>query len=1722
MKSCKEVLVDSPNDSKPLKEIKQMLNLEKESSQNDSENQNSHTFNPTPRVRNGFRRKKGDSPFAYNLNLKVRKEKKQSDCTNPDPWARIVGSRNTAAIYVDGIATTALFDTGAEIQLVSKQFCEDHNIKIQPIEKLTECSTMNGEIFGYEGFVELNVQIPGRDFSEDHLFLVTSEISHQKEIPIVLGTYFIGSLSQYVQGFEKEEFDSLDYTIKQAYLSWVEAARIREQYGCKPPLGFVKTTKPVIIQAGTSKEIHGLTKIKHGGYSVNCISEPAMGHNLPKGLTLIPGYSPLGPGSCRVSALIENKSNNSITIPARTVICQLGLANKIPKLVYPGDDYDNDQDPDGLDESDEGLTYKQYEQYRTVSEQLESESNDDTQGVTIEDIGPEDGESDCKDTQSNEQDDGSWILNLIDLSGIEDWPEKLQQDAKDMLKRNAQVFSKDDMDMGRTKLVKHHIKLTDPAPFKEAYRRIPPQMYDEVKAHIQEMLDLGAIRPSNSPWASAIVLVRKKDGRLRFCIDLRRLNNRTVKDAYSLPRIESILDSLGGAQIFTTLDLKAGYWQVEMAEECKAYTAFTCGPLGFYECDTMPFGATNAPATFQRLMHDCLGDLNMNWCIVYLDDIIVFSDTKEEHLKRLEAVFQKLMAAGLKLKPTKCFFFRDEIEYLGHVVSGKGISTNPKKIEAVTKWPTPKTVYDVRSFLGFVGYYRRFIKNFSKITKPIREVITGLENQSKRTAKKTHIEWTDIADSAFETLKTMCVNTPILAYPDYQLPFTLHTDSSTDGLGAVLYQKQNGKQRVIAYASRSVSKAESNYPAHKLEFLALKWAVCEKFHEYLYGTKPFEVFTDNNPLTYVLTSAKLDACGQRWVAKLANYNFSIKYRCGVSNTEADALSRIKWPEAISEKLDLDNRCMDTHIINAILTGAVSKSSLIESVSCNTDVIPTELDKTTSKLSNINWMKEQRLDPNLGVIIRLIESGQLFKRKLQGKDSTELKSFLRNKRCLKLYKDVLYRKSYSDNSTTKKTMWQLVVPKLFRERALSGCHDDVGHQGILRTLSLLRERFYWPGMQEEATQYVMRCSRCLRRKTPPQVAPLQPILVTQPLELVHMDYLSLEPSKGNIENVLVITDHFTRYALAYPSKTQTAHATARILWDNFICHYGFPEKFISDQGRNFESDLIKELCKIAGVKKVHTTPYPPQGNGQCERFNSTLCNMLGTLSDEEKSDWKSHLGCMTHAYNCTKHASTTYSPYYLMFGRHPRLPIDIEFGLHKPNCSDNSSKSRYIQKLRRRLNYAFQKASKYSDEQAKKYKQGYDKSVKGPQLHVNDLVLVKIVAHKGRHKLQDRWEPEEYVVIEQPITGTPVYKVKPVNGNNVRTLHRNLLLPLGAKLEPDYLSDDSILEEDSDDEEGGFVTPIKNLSPKGQKEDGKKPHKHVQFESPDTQLQSVEEGTPESLPIEVQNSTLSPNQTDIVSKQSIEDSSDEFIPMDISLPSKYLLPNLDDSSIEEDTKVTTLTTEADVQDTDQTAEMSLVDSEADSLVDTRELLEFIDTMDVSDTSKVSEPTTHEELAHDETGQDIVDPKSESQFSSFMSYHEGESSSMDPGTDGKELSKSPIEESTMRDASGVVDQGDINSHDVDVIAYEPNSTSIPSIDISDNSVESQSISQTEDPAVNPFVQVETEPLRRSARDRKQTQFYGSPLLYRITYNLTPRVVSDLLHHVPDIQDSLIDMP
>ena len=319
-----------------------------------------------------------------------------------------------------------------------------------------------------------------------------------------------------------------------------------------------------------------------------------------------------------------------------------------------------------------------------------------------------------------------------------------------------------------------------------------------MKEHLQEMMEAGAIRPSHSPYSSNVVIVRKKDGSIRFCVDFRKLNNKTIKDAYGIPRIEVSLHLLAGSKYFSKLDLRSGYWQVEIKEQDKKKTAFRVGNLGFYEFHRMPFGLCNAPATFQRLMERCMGDLNLRDCLIYLDDVIIFSSTFEEHLDHLEAVFSRLRQNNLKLKASKCEFLRSEVTYLGHVVSEEGIQTDPEKTKVIKNWPVPTTIKEVRAFLGFTGYYRRFIKDYAKIARPLNDLLVGHCTSKKEkgrkssNTKKTPFTWTQRQQQAFDKLKEKLVRPPVLAYADYSLPFKLHTGASSTGLGAVLYQTQDG------------------------------------------------------------------------------------------------------------------------------------------------------------------------------------------------------------------------------------------------------------------------------------------------------------------------------------------------------------------------------------------------------------------------------------------------------------------------------------------------------------------------------------------------------------------------------------------------------------------------------------------------------------------------------------------------------------------------------------------------------------------------------------------------------------------------------------------------------------------------------------------------------------------------------------------------------------------
>ena len=538
--------------------------------------------------------------------------------------------------------------------------------------------------------------------------------------------------------------------------------------------GKVRLTKNVKLKPNQSLKVKARSSNPLNTKRVNVIIEPT---DDEEGSYTIPAYTYLKSNSKSVHVGLRNMSCCTVTLCKGTVIAELSPANAIPKMLAP----------------------------KLASCQLKFVKNQGLKSSELEFV----NSTNSQPKLTREQRDK--LFSKLDLTSYDDWTQDQRDAMDDVIEHYHHIFAVEDLELGRTDLVKHEIKLTNYVPFKERYRRIPPHQYEEVCKHLDEMLRMGAIRRSNSPWASAVVLIHKKDGTLRFCIDLRKLNERTVKDAYSLPRIEDSLDVLNGSCIFTSIDLKSGYWQVELDEKSIPLTAFTVGPLGFYECVRMPFGLTNAPATFQRLMESCLSDLHLNWCIIYLDDVIVFSKTPEEHIAWLEAVFKKISDAGLKLKPSKCEFFKKRIHYLGHIVSNKGIETDPKKIEAIINWPGPRTVHEFRKFLGFTNYYRKFVYKYAQIARPLNKMISG-ENAKKKHKK---VEWGNEQEQALQQLKEVCTKTPVLAYADYKKPFRLNTDASELGLGSVLYQRQEDDTFcVIAYASRSFSIKQRKIIVH--------------------------------------------------------------------------------------------------------------------------------------------------------------------------------------------------------------------------------------------------------------------------------------------------------------------------------------------------------------------------------------------------------------------------------------------------------------------------------------------------------------------------------------------------------------------------------------------------------------------------------------------------------------------------------------------------------------------------------------------------------------------------------------------------------------------------------------------------------------------------------------------------------------------------------------------
>lgn len=1239
----------------------------------------------------------------------VRTSPDNTNSTDSTLYDRMVGGSNVDHIILGGKKYSALIDSGSMITCVSEKCYKSLNPK--PV--LMDIKDFDLKVFGAGGSKLPYLGYIEADitipFLSDCEFCVPILVTPMTNYNRQVPVIVGTNIIRMCRDIQQTGSDS---TFPDAWQSAVDSLCVNNPMVVKSA-----NTYPVSIGPNQVKTVHGLVR-KHGDLRTAVTEQ---GSSLQSGnLVVCPRVVSLecAPGRLkRVPVRICNLSTESITISPKSPLCNL------------------------------------------------------TDVKVMDRWSPEPS---SKDTESSKTEGEWWDKLGVSINRDNLTPEQLER-AYQVLGKWQHIFSTSPKDLGKTDLVQHEIKLSDDVPFKEPYRRIPPGMYEEVRQHLKEMLDSDAIRESHSPYCSNVVLVRKKDGSLRFCIDLRKLNGKTIKDAYTLPRVEETMDSLIGSRYFSKLDLRSGYWQVEIKEEDKAKTAFSVGPLGFFECNRMAFGLTNAPATFQRLMQACMGESHLKECLIFLDDILIFSDTFEEHLKRLEGVFERLEKHGLKLKGSKCEFFKTHVRYLGHIVSEKGIQTDPEKLSALKTWPEPVNVKTLRSFLGFTGYYRRFIKDYAKVIKPLNDLLVGhcTHKNVKGPKKKIPWVWGGCQQKAFDTIVGLLSSPPVLAYADFTKPFIVNTDASIEGLGAVLYQNQGGHERVIAYASRGLRPSERNYPAHKLEFLCLKWALTDKFHDYLYGNT-FEVRTDNNPLTYVTTTAKLDAASHRWLASLSNYNFKLVYRAGRLNGDADGLSRRPYqleevfPDVVRA---VSCACLTTREeLPLAETVVLSNTSSLEP---ENDIENDTLDMGNVKLSGVDWEKQQSLDKHLRRVIHFVREGVRPDKSVLRHEPEEVRQYMREWRLFELRKGVLYRNTTIDNDPIQ----QLVIPEAYREKVLRGVHEDVGHQGRDRTNWLAKRRFFWPGFDAEVNRWVESCGRCIRRKTPTvPKAELVNIQSSRPMELLCIDYLTLERSKGGYENVLVITDHFTRYAQAIPTRNQLASTTARVLYEQFIVHYSFPARIHSDQGRNFESKVIKELCKIAGVDKTRTTPYHPMGNGMVERFNQTLLKMLGTMEEEQKSNWKSYVAPLVHAYNATKHETTGYSPHYLMFGWHPRLSVDAFLGIDT-DSETVGSRQNYAQKLKRRLDFAYKAASAESDRKGKRYKDRYDRGVREATLEVGDRVLMRNVGICGKQKLADKWAKDPYIILSIPNADMPVYKIRKESGQGpIKTVHRNLLLP----------------------------------------------------------------------------------------------------------------------------------------------------------------------------------------------------------------------------------------------------------------------------------------------------------------------------------------------------------
>jgi transposase InsO family protein len=777
----------------------------------------------------------------------------------------------------------------------------------------------------------------------------------------------------------------------------------------------------------------------------------------------------------------------------------------------------------------------------------------------------------------------------------------------------------------------HKIELTDENTL--GFSHLNKHSLEELVAmreYLASNLAKGFIVSSKAPFASPVLFARKGDGSLRFCVDYRKLNALTKKNRYPLPLIDETLARLSRAKIFTKLDIRQAFHRIRIDPDSEELTAFRTR-YGLFQYKVMPFGLTNGPATFQSLINDALRDLLDVTCTAYLDDILIYSEDELQHETHVKEVIERLHKAGLQADIKKCEFGVKRTKYLGFIISTDGIQVDPDKVKVIENWSHPRTVKGVQSFLGFCNFYRRFIRDYSRIAAPLTQL----------TRADYEFSFDDRCIQAFETLRSMLTKAPLLAHYDLDSQCLLETDASDTVVAAVFSQKGlDGEWHPVGYFSKTMAPAETNYPIYDKEMLAIVKAL-QHWRAELEGTKdPVEVITDHKALEYFMTSKSLSARQARWAEILSRYHFKISYKPGKTN-KADPLTRIEDQVKDLNQAKRDNR-EQTLLPPRNLDNRILQDLEVNHISLSLSPIQDQLDLIDDIL------QANRMEPDLARARKL------------GRQN---------------------KSGYSLEDGLLKKDGKLVVAESVRTQLIEASHSTLAmaHPGKGKTRKLLKERYYWTGMDADIERFVSNCHACRRSKVPRDKTPglLRPLPVPdRPWQHISVDFKEMPADKQGMNMVCVFVDRLGKRPISVPCrKSVDARVMAQLYMIHVHKYYGPATTIVSDRGPQFISAFWDEFCRLLGTKLKLSTPYHPQTDGQTENANQWIDQRLRPFVNTFQDNWSTLIHAVDYTAATLPHDSTGMSPFMVELGYQPRTDIDWERPADKIPVSDHIRKAR---------------------------------------------------------------------------------------------------------------------------------------------------------------------------------------------------------------------------------------------------------------------------------------------------------------------------------------------------------------------------------------------------------------------------------------------------------------